>query len=131
MEFVPITIIYFVIMFFHINVTTAPMVAFVFFSQVAVSAFSNMISSKVVFNSNTIYRFLNILVSFYGIWNLDFFHFVIPLFCVSPQIKPVHITFLYFISAIYPLFLIAISWICIHLYYQNFKPFVWLWQKLK
>ena len=78
-----------------------------------------------------IYNFLSILISFYGIWNLDFFRFIIPPFCVSPQIKPVHINFLYFISAIYPLFLIAISWMVIHLHSRNFKPVVWLWNKLK
>ena len=130
-EFVPITIFYFLVMFFHINLTSAPMVAFVFYSQVAVSTFSTTVSNRLVFNSTIIYNFLNILVSFYGIWNLDFFRFIIPPFCVSPQIKPVHINFFYFISAIYPLCLIAMSWMAIYLYSRNFKPVVWLWNKLK
>ena len=130
MEFVPITIFYFIVVCFHINITSAPMVAFVFFSQIAVSAFSSLVSNKLIFSATVIYRFLNILISFYGIWNLDFFRFIIPPFCVSPHIKPIHITFLYFISAIYPLCLIIMSWICIHLYSRNFKPIVWLWNKL-
>ena len=130
-EFVPITVFYFLVMFFHIRLTSAPMVAFVFYSQVVVSAFSSMVSNRLIFNSTIIYNFLNILVSFYGIWNLDFFRFIIPPFCVSPQIKPVHIYFLYFISAIYPLFLITMSWMAIHLYSRNFKPVVWLWNKRK
>ena len=115
-EFVPITFFYFIVMLFHINLTSAPMVAFVLYSQIAVSTFSTIVSNKIVFNSTIIYKFLNILVSFYGIWNLDFFRNVIPPFCVSPQIKPVHINFLYFVSAIYPLFFIAMSWVAIHLY---------------
>ena len=130
-EFVPITIFYFIVMLFHINVTSAPMVAFVFYSQIAVSTFSTLVSNKIVFNSTIFYKFLNFLVSFYGIWNLDFFHNVIPPFCVSSRIKPVHINFLYFISAIYPLFLIVLSWVAIHLYSRNFKPVVWLWNRLK
>ena len=130
-EFVPITIFYFIIMFFRINITSAPMVAFVFYSQVAVSAFSGMVGNKVIFSTTPTYHFLSILVSFYGIWNLDFFRFIIPPFCVSSLIKPIHITFLYFISAFYPLCLIVMSWICIHLYSRNFKPVVWLWDKLK
>ena len=130
-EFVPITIFYLIIMFFHINVTSAPMVAFVLYSQIFVSAFSTLVSNKVIFNTTIIYRFLTILASFYGIWNLDFFRFIIPPFCVSSVIKPIHINFLYFISAFYPLCLIAFSWTCIHLYSQNFKPIVWLWDKLK
>ena len=131
-EFVPITIFFFIIVIFRINVTSAPMVAFVLYSQVAVSAFSNiMVSNKLIFNTTITYRFLGVLVLFYGIWNLDFFRFIIPPFCVSSHLKPVHITFLYFISAFYPLCLIAVSWICIHLYSRNFKPLVWLWDKLK
>ena len=130
-EFVPITIFYLIIMFFHINVTSAPMVAFVLYSQIFVSAFSTLVSNKVIFNTTIIYRLLTILASFYGIWNLDFFRFIIPPFCVSSAIKPIHINFLYFISAFYPLCLIAFSWKCIHLYSQNFKPIVWLWDKLK
>ena len=130
-EFIPITIFYFIIMFSHINVTSAPMVAFVFYSQVAVSAFSSLVSNKLIFDTTITYRFLNILVSFYGIWNLDFFRFIIPPFCISPFLKPVHINFLYFISAFYPLCLIAMSWTCIHFYSRNFKPVVWLWDKLK
>ena len=128
-EFVPITIFYFIVILFHVNITSAPMVAFVFFSQITVSAFSSQISNKLIFNTSSICRFLNILISFYGIWNLDFFHFIIPPFCIS-HIKPIHITFLHFISAIYPLCLIMMSWACIHLYSRNFKPLVWLRNKL-
>ena len=119
-EFVPITIFYFIVLLFNINVTSAPMVAFVLYSQVAVSTFYD-ITNKLIFNTTITYRFLSILVSFYGIWNLDFFRLIIPPFCVSPFLKPIHITFLYFISAFYPLCLITMSWICIHLYSQNFK----------
>ena len=129
-EFVPITIFYFIIILFHVNVTSAPMVAFILFSQVAVSAFSTLISNRLIFSTSVIYRLANILISFYGIWNLDFFRFIIPPFCVSPLLKPIHITFLYFISAIYPLCLIIMTWTCIHLYSRNFKPIVWLWNKL-
>ena len=130
MEFVPITIFYFIVVFFHIKVTSAPMVAFVFFSQIAVSAFVGLIGNKLIFNPSVVYNFLNILISFYGIWNLDFFHFILPPFCISPYIKPIHITFLHFISAIYPLCLIMMSWMCIHLYSRNFKPMVWIWNKI-
>ena len=110
-----------------------PLLAPLYFDLVRLhTTISNMISSKVAFYSKTIYRFLNVLLSFYGIWNFDFFHFIIPPFYILLRLsKLIDITFLYFISAVNPLFLIAISWICIHLYYQNFNLFVWLWHKLK
>ncbi len=129
LEFVPITIFYFIVLFFRINITTAPMVAFVFYSQIGVSTFLVM-SNRYLFDTTLTYRFLNVLVTFYGVWNLDFFRYIIPPFCVSPNIKPIHITFLYYISAFYPLCLIVASWLCIHLHSRNFKPAIWLWNKL-
>ena len=129
LEFVPITVFYFIVLFFRINVTNASMVAFVFYSQIVVSTFL-VISNRYMFDTTLTYRFLNILITFYSIWNLDFFRYIIPPFCVSPNIKPIHITFLYYISAFYPLVLIILSWLCIHLHSRNSKPVVWLWNKL-
>ena len=131
-EFVPITIFFFVVLVFRISFTSAPMVAFVFYSQITVSVFTeNALISNVLLSERGTYHFVTVLVSFYGVWNLDFFRFIIPPFCVSSLIKPIHITFLNFVSAFYPLCLIALSWICIDLYSRNFKPVVWIWDKLK
>lgn len=127
--FVPVTVFYFVIIFFHINVTSSPMVAFVFYSQVAVSTFY-MVSNKLIFSTTIVYKFLKVLLSLYGIWNLDFFTLIIPPFCVSSNIKPIHAIFLNFVSAVYPVCLIVLSWLCINLYSRNSKPVVWLWDKL-
>ena len=129
-EFVPITIFYFIIILFHVNITSTPMVAFILFSQIAVSAFPTSISNRLIFSTSVTYRFVNISILFYGVWNLDFFRFIILPFCVSPLLKPIHITFIYFVSAIYPLCLIVMTWMCIHLHSRNFKPLVWLWNKL-
>ena len=129
LEFVPITIFYLIVLIFRINVTTAPMVAFVFYSQIGVSTFLVM-SNRYLFDTSLTYRFLNVLITFYGVWNLDFFRYIIPPFCVSPHIKPIHITFFYYISAFYPLCLIIISWLCIHLHSSNVKPVIWVWNKL-
>ena len=129
LEFVPITIFYLIVLFFRINITTAPMVAFVFYSQIGVSTFL-VASNRYLFDTTLTYQFLNVLITFYGIWNLDFFRYIIPPFCVSPNLKPIHITFLYYISAFYPLCLIIASWLCIHLHSRNFKPAIWLWNKL-
>ena len=49
-EFVPITIFYFIVLLFNINVTSAPMVAFIFYSQITVSAFTSIITNKLIFN---------------------------------------------------------------------------------
>ena len=118
LEFVPITIFYFIIIFFKINMTSAPMLTFVFYCQIGVSTFL-MLSNRYLFSGSITYRFLDILITLYGIWNLDFFRYAIPPFCVSPHLKGIHITFMYYISAFYPLCLIAISWLIIVLPPKN------------
>lgn len=129
LEFVPITIFYFLILLFRINMTTAPMLTFVFYCQVGVSTFL-MLSNRYLFGGTTTYHFLDILITLYGIWNLDFFRYVIPPFCVSPHLKGIHITFMYYISAFYPLCLIAVSWYVIVLPSKNSKITFWLqWLK--
>ena len=120
LEFFPITIFYLLILFFKINMTTAPMLTFVFYCQIGVSTFL-MLSNRYLFGGTITYHFLDILITFYGIWNLDFFRYVIPPFCVSPYLKGIHITFMYYISAFYPLCLIAISWYIIVLPSKNSK----------
>ena len=129
LEFVPLTVFYAIILMFKINATSAPMVAFVFFSQLEVASFV-FHGNKFLLKSTTTHRFLVVITTLYGFWNLDFFRYILPPLCLSPKLKLIHITFLYYTSAFYPLFLISITWICIQLHSHNVKPIVWFWSKL-
>ena len=129
LEFIPITVFFIVILLFRVNITSAPMVAFVFFSQVVVSTFLNH-GAELKFQNPTAYSFVLIVVTLYGFWNLDFFRYILPPFCVSSELKHIHILLIDYISAFYPLCLICITWIVIKLHFHNFKPVVWLWSKL-
>ena len=51
-----------------------------------------------------------------GIWNLDFFCYLIPPFCVSDQINPLHVITLEYVVAFYPLLLTVIVYICVQLH---------------
>ncbi len=129
LEFVPLTVFYFIILIFKINLTSAPMVAFVLFSQLEVSCFV-FHSNRFLLKSTTTHRFLAAITTLYGFWNLDFFRYIIPPLCLSPKLKLIHITFLYYVSAFYPLCLVSATWICIQMHSHNFKPIVWLWRKV-
>ena len=129
LEFIPITIFFVTILFFRVNITSAPMVAFVFFSQVIVATFLNY-GIWLKFAHPTAYVLILIMVTFYGFWNLDFFRYILPPFCVSSELKRVHIVLIDYISAFYPLCLICITWIIIELHFHNIKPVVWLWSKI-
>ena len=128
MEFVPIIIFYFIILFSQISMTSAPMLAYVFFSQI-----STGVLLRLQFNSfETSYtsNFLSFLITFYGFWNLDFFRYILPPFCVTPNLQPIHIVTLYYISAFYPLILIGLTWFFIKLYSHDVSLITWLWKKL-
>ena len=74
------------------------------------------------------YMVLQALLVLCGIWSLDFFHSVIPSFCVSSNIKTVHALSLEYLVAFYPTFLILITYVCIKPHDNNFRPIVWLWK---
>ena len=74
------------------------------------------------------YIALQVLLVVCGIWSLDFFRSVIPAFCVSSSIKAVYALALEYLVAFYPIFLILITYACIKLHDNNFRPVVWLWK---
>ena len=82
-EFIPITIFYLIILVFRINLTSSPMTCFIFYSQLLMNAIIiNEASpiSEILFQSN----YLRIItLTLYGIWNLDFFKYVVPLFLLK------------------------------------------------
>ena len=132
LEFVPITVFYVAILIFRVSVTSAPMTSYVMYSQLLVFAFTvdieavNVIRGEI---NGVVYVLMNIVIMLYGVWNLDFFRYIVPPFCVSSKLKIIHIVFLSYVSAFYPLCLIGITWACIELHSRNFKPLVWLWRK--
>ena len=129
LEFVPITIFYLTVLFFQTSVTSSPMTFCVMYSQFACYMFTQA-PFLMFFKSSSAYTSAKILTVLHGIWNLDFFHYVLPPFCVSSSLKNIHILFLGYIPAAYPLLLIVLTLILIELYSRNLQPFVWLWTKL-
>ena len=64
----------------------------------------------------------------YGIWNLDLLRYLVPPFCVNSKLTTIHIIFLGYISAVYPLCLIIFTYLVVELHGHNFRPLVWLWR---
>ena len=111
----PLTLFYLIVILLSILATAAHMNAFIFASQ--------MIACMVNANPYTytsIPHPLNviavILYTFYGFWNLDFFRYVIPPFCLSNSLTDLHVVAMEYIVAFYSLFLILLTYICIKLH---------------
>ena len=134
LELVPSTIFFLIVVVFGISVTSAPMTSFILYAQLAAHVFTAFPELTAVVDyeyGNGVIYFIKVITSLYGIWNLDFFRYLVPPFCISSQLKLLHIFVLYYISAFYPLCLIGITWTCIELHSRNFKPLSLVWNYLR
>ena len=131
LELLPITVMYFLVVIFHIRATSSPLSALVFMSQIIVYTIRlNVPLHMHIENTVTGFPYvaLKVLLVLCGIWSLDFFRSILPPFCVSSNIKTVHALALEYLVAFYPIFLIFITYVCIKLHDNNFRPVVWLWK---
>ena len=72
---------------------------------------------------------LQVALSIYGFWNLDFFRVINNKTCLRPDFLTV--TLMDYLSGIYPLFLILITYFAVQLYDSNFKPVVLLTKPIR
>ena len=124
LELVPVNIFYFIVLIFQVDITSAPMVSFIFYSN-SVIFYLNFILSE-----DQPQAYETILAFFYGIWSLDFLRFAIPPFCISPKLKIIRVVYLQSISTVFPFVLIAFTWLCVELYSRDYKIITWPWQLL-
>ena len=70
----------------------------------------------------------DVYFSFLSVWNLDFFRFAYTPFCLHPNASTLQILSLDYITAVYPLLLIILTYTLVTLHYQNCRLVVWLWK---
>ena len=132
-EFIPITLFYLIILIFKVHLTSAPMTLFIFYNQliVYITIFLQSEPLKTIVAQNSGSFLLKSALFLFGIWSLDFLHYIIPPFCISSKFQLIHIPILGFISIIYPLLLIALTWVCVELHGRNFRIVVLLWRPFR
>ena len=133
LQFVPVTVFYLFILYFQISLTCAPMTGFILYCQLMALTYKqhDPLRLNLTHKHAFMQHYFGILASFCGVWNLDFFYYILPPFCVSPNLKNIHLLFFNYFTSFYTFSLIAITWICISLHSRNCQPFVCLWSKLK
>ncbi len=72
-----------------------------------------------------------IVGTFYSLWNLDFFRYAIPPFCVSERLSLVHVYALEYVVAICPLFLVLLIYVSVELHARGCKVLVCLWKPFR
>ena len=130
--YLPLTVCFILVVIFRINITSPLLNAFVLLSQLSASPMvvkayiSNMESPSF----SQLYT-IKILISFYGFWNLDFFRVLLPPFCLHPNMSTLQVLALDYGIAVYPLFLIAVTYALVELHDRNFKIVMWLWKPFR
>ena len=123
--FVPLTVFYFLILFFRINITSSYLQGFVLYNQVLsmpLIARTFLIATRKSFYHN-LYA---IGGSLFGIWNLDFLRFFNLDICL--EISSLQIIVLDIAVGVYPILLMILTYLLINLYDRNMKPFVYIWK---
>ena len=118
----PPTLFFFAIILFQVKMTSAEMNAFIFISQMI----SVDINRSTIRYERTVPGLLK--NTFYGFWNLDFFRYVVPRFCVSNTLSQIHVLALDYIPALYPLLLIVLTYVSIELHDRDCRVLVRLWR---
>ena len=125
----PTTVLFLLILLFKIPITSGPLNAIIFVCQmlsISLNATRYIPIDKIA--SKPIQILTYIVITIYGIFNLDFFRYVIPPFCVSSRLKMLQVLSLEYFIAFYPLFLITVTYICIQLHAKDCKVMVYLWR---
>ena len=117
--FLPLTIFYIIIVVFRISASTPKLRCYILISQVAATpghlrylyALQQNMPSNLL---NT--KFISVGLSLFSIWNLDFFRSVYHPFCIHPSVGSLGVLALDYLTAMYPLLLIFVTYSCIKCY---------------
>ena len=124
--FLPITLFYFVILLFRINITSSNLQGFVYCSQGIVMPAMMRTMFITVQSDKPITLVARYLGALYGIWNLDFFRFMDLGICLGTH--TLETLALDLIVGVYPFFLMLLTYILIDLHDRNFRLLVAIWR---
>ena len=118
-SFLPLTMIYLVVIIFKVSVTSGNMVAYVFTSQI--------LTAPILLRSITHGDSNHALLSLFTIWNLDPLRLASPPFCLHPNMTILHVLSLDYLIGVYPLFLIVLTYIAVTLH-DRYPIVVKIWR---
>ena len=130
--FIPTTIFFFIVMCCRIDISSGPMNAALSILQATVVGVDQQPSDFIFRSKNPLsFNLIIFLLTFYGIWNLDFFRYVIPPICISKTLNSLQAEALEYIIAIHPFLLVVVTYICVEMYDSGNPVVLLLWMPFK
>ena len=124
--FVPLTLFYFFVVLFKFSGTSPQLRAFIFVGQCMALPLNIRAVIQVCKDKYIKLFFIKVFGCIYGVWNLDFFRLVLPPICLD--ISPLQALALDYVVAFYPLLLVTLTYVLMHLHSRNVCVVVWLWK---
>ena len=125
------TVLYIIVVVFHVSATSPPLNAFVYFCHFTVYIFRAQPDLYLLIANEfkgVSHGLLKVILALCGLWSLDFFRPIVRPFCVSQHMNNLPAFALEYAEAFYPLILILITCVCIKLHDHNFRLVVLLWK---
>ena len=129
-ELFPITVLFAIMSIFHIRLTSSGANCLLFNVQMMVAILSYGAHIGVFPFGSTSMILYKILLSLYGIFNLDFFRQVIPPFCVDEHINGLHVVALQYLAVLYLLLLTLSVFLLLEMHYRGCRVTMWLWKNI-
>ena len=123
LQYGPSTLIFLLVIIFRPNITSAPMLHYVFFCNTAVLYVRSALSLYEQLNQGIAATAL----TFSALWSFDALLFISPSLCISPHIEEIYIPCFEFLATLYPFVLLLLTYAMIKLQSKGFKPLVIIW----
>ena len=108
-----VTILCLLLILLQVKGTSSPFNVIIMYGQVATAGLKLGGSLNTRLACYIGQTFTGIAITTLGVFNLDFFHQVIPPLCISPTFKAINVLIFDYIVASYPLFLTMFIYVCI------------------
>ena len=138
----PLTVFYFILVVFRINITASRLNGIVFVLQCVGSplqlrimdGYFSSVATGVIYHYPKRFKPLigaSVVMGILGLVNLDFFRTLYPYFCLHPKLTILHVISLDIIVALYPFVLIFLTYILVTLYDNSYRCIVLAWKPFK
>ena len=133
-QYIPLTLFLILVIVFKVSVNNGYANAFIFYAQMLTNQFVVIRVRHILDQQSSVNSWIYSILMFpYTIWNLDFIQPIPPIQpfgCISPALTNLHILTLNYIVALYPLALLAISFVLIYLYEKDYKICTLVWRPI-
>lgn len=118
--FLPLTLFYFIIIAFRISVVAPKLQCYILVSQVVATPsharFLYTVQDRFLQNNKLQSKLIQVGISMFSIWNLDFFRSIYHPFCLHPNLSSLGIVALDYLIATYPLLLVITTYGFLEIY---------------